>query len=204
MDEAAAEKSGGRPLKPYLDRIFRMNSKRHLPAVLAGLHLATGASGLFFGFDSNQDYADATQVIAFAGSGGLGLPDRDFYTRDDDKSKEIRARYVAHVERMFALVGDRPEAAKREAAKVMEIETALARASLTRTQRRDPYKLFHKMDAGGLKAFTRGFDWDVYLKTAGLSGLNTFNVTEPEFYKELDRQWQALSLGDIKNYLRWH
>src|SRR5712691_4452934 len=147
MDEAAVEKSGGRPLKPHLDRIFRMKSKRDLPALLAGLHLATGSSGLFFGFDSNQDYADATRVIAFAGSGGLGLPDRDFYTKDDDKSKEIRTRYAAHVARMFGLLGDPPGAARREAAQVMEIETRLARASLTRTERRDPYKLFHKTDA---------------------------------------------------------
>src|SRR5882724_4130898 len=204
MDEAAVEKLGAQPLKRTLDRINGMKSKRDLPAVLAGLHLATGSSGLFFGFDSNQDYADATQVIAFAGSGGLGLPDRDFYTKDDDKSKELRARYVAHVGRMFDLLGDSPDAAKREAAKVMEIETALARASLTRTERRDPYKLFHKMDSGGLKALTPGFDWDVYLETAGLSRLNTFNVTEPEFFKELDKQWRSLSLADIKTYLRWH
>ena len=204
MDEAAVEKSGGRPLKPYLDRIFRMKSKRDLPAVLAGLHLVTGGSGFFFGFDSNQDYADATQVIAFAGSGGIGLPDRDYYTKDDDKSKEIRARYVAHVGRMFELLGDSPGAAKREAGKVMEIETALARASLTRTQRRDPYQLFHKMDARGLKALAPGFEWDAYLKTAGLSRLDTFNVTEPEFFKELGKQWQALGLADIKTYLRWH
>ena len=204
MDEAAVEKSGGRPLKPTLDRIFRMKSKRDLAALLAGLHLATGGSGFFFVFGSNQDFADSTSVIAFAGAGGLGLPDRDYYTKDDDKSKEIRARYVAHVGRMFELLGDSPEAAKREAAKVMEIETTLAKASLTRTQRRDPYQLFHKMDAKGLKALTPGFDWDVYLKTAGLSRLNTFNVTEPEFFKELERQWQALSLADIKTYLRWH
>src|SRR5712671_7754846 len=123
MDEAAVEKSGGRPLKPALDRIFRMKSKRDLPAVLARLQLASGSGGLFFGFDSNQDYADATQVIAFAGSGGLGLPDRDFYTKDEDKSKEIRARYVAHVARMFELLGDSSDTAKREAGKVMEIET---------------------------------------------------------------------------------
>jgi len=204
MDEAAVEKSGAQPLKRTLDRINGMKSKRDLPAVLARLHLVTGSSGLFFGFGSNQDFADSTGVIAFAGSGGLGLPDRDFYTQDDGKSKELRARYAAHVERMFELLGDRPDAARREAGKVMEIETALAKASLTRTQRRDPYKLFHKMDAAGLKALTPGFDWGAYLKTAGLSRLNTFNVTEPEFYKELDRQWQALGLGDIKTYLRWH
>ena len=89
MDEAAVERSGGRPLRPTLDRISGMKSKRDLPAVLAGLHLATGHGGAFFGFGSNQDYADATQVIAFAGAGGLGLPDRDFYTKDDDKSKEF-------------------------------------------------------------------------------------------------------------------
>jgi endothelin-converting enzyme/putative endopeptidase len=204
MDEAAVEKSGVRPLKRTLDRINGMKSKRDLPAMLARLHLITGDSGLFFGFDSGQDYADATQVIAFAGSGGLGLPDRDFYTKEDDKAKELRTKYAAHVGRMFELLGDGPETAKREAGKVMEIETALARASLTRTQRRDPYQLFHKMDAGGLKALTPGFDWGVYLKTAGLSRWNTFNVTEPEFYKELARQWRALSLEDIKTYLRWH
>ena len=204
MDEAAVERSGGRPLRPYLDRISGMKSKRDLPAVLAGLHLATGHGGAFFGFGSNQDYADATQVIAFAGAGGLGLPDRDFYTKDDDKAKELRARYAAHVARMFGLLGDPPGAARREAAKVMEIETKLARASLTRTQRRDPYRLFHKTDAAGLRALTPGFDWDAYLKTAGLYGLNAFNVTEPDFFKELDRQWQSLSLSDIKTYLRWH
>jgi len=203
-NEAAVEKLAAQPLKRTLDRINGMKSKSDLAAVLARLHLATGSSSLFFGFDSNQDYADATQVIAFAGSGGLGLPDRDFYTKDEDKSKEIRARYAAHVGRMFELLGDSPEAAKREAGKVMEIETALAKASLTRTQRRDPYRLFHKMDAKGLKALTPGFVWDVYLRTAGLSRLNTFNVTEPEFFKELDRQWRSLGLADIKTYLRWH
>src|SRR5882762_4049758 len=97
MDEAAVEKSGGRALKPYLDRIFRMKSKRDLAALLAQLHLATGGSGFFFVFGSNQDFADSTRVIAFAGAGGIGLPDRDFYTKDDDKSKELRARYAAHV-----------------------------------------------------------------------------------------------------------
>jgi len=203
MDEAAVEKSGGRPLKPHLERIFRMKSKRDLPAVLAALHLATGA-GAFFGFDSNQDYADATRVIAFAAAGGLGLPDRDFYTKDDARTQDLRGRYAAHVARMFELLGDPPEAAAREAAKVMEIETALARASLTRTQRRDPHQLFHKADAAGLKALTPGFDWDVYLETSGLPRLNAFNVTEPEFYRELDRQWRALDLADIKTYLRWH
>ena len=204
MDEAAIEQLGAKPLQPNLARIDAMQSKRDLPQVLATLHLATGDSGLFFGFGSNQDYADASSVIAFASGGGLGLPDRDYYTKDDDRSKDIRAKYVGHVARMFELLGDPPEVARRKADKVMEIETALARASLTRVEKRDPYKLFHKVDRKGLRAMAPQFDWESYLKTAGLARLDTFNVTEPGFYKELEKQLQSDSLDDIKTYLRWH
>ena len=204
MDEEAVEKLGARPLEPLFARVRAMKSKRDLPAALGELHLATGDSGLFFGFGSNQDFADSSSVIAFASGGGLGLPDRDYYTKDDDKSKDIRAKYVAHVTRMFQLLGDEPEAARRKADKVMEIETALAKASLTRVDKRDPYKLFHKMDRKGLRATTPAFSWDAYLKVVGLARLDRFNVTEPAFYKELDRQLGANSLDDIKTYLRWH
>jgi putative endopeptidase len=204
MDEAAAEKRGAAPLKPFLDRIDALKSRNELAALLGSLHLATADDGLFFGFGSDQDYSNSTQVIAFASSGGLGLPDRDYYLKDDDKSKEIRAKYLAHVAKMFELLGDAPDAAKAHAQKVMEMETALAKASLTRVERRDPYKLFHKMDLKGLQALTPGFDWREYLKAAGLRQLDTFNVTEPAFYQELERQWQSRSIDDIKTYLRWH
>src|ERR1700682_2439395 len=204
MDEAAVEQLGAKPLQPNLARIDAIKSKRDIPQVLANLHLATGDSGLFFGFGSNQDYADASSVIAFASGGGLGLPDRDYYTKDDDRSKHIRAKYVTHVTRTFELLGDSPEVAWRKADKVMEIETALAKASLTRVAKRDPYKLFHKVDLKGLRAMAPELDWESYLKTAGLARLNTFNVTEPEFYKEVEKQLQSNSLDDIKTYLRWH
>ena len=204
MDEAAAEKRGAAPLKPYFAAIDGMVSKRDLPATLAHLHLATGDSGLFFGFGSNQDFENSTQVIAFAGHGGLGLPDRDYYLKDDEKSKDIRAKYLAHVTRMFELLGDPAETAKRNAAKVMEIELALAAASLSRVDRRDPYKIFHKMDLKKLRALTPAFDWNPYLKTLGAERVATFNVTQPEFYKALDRQIASLDLADIKVYLRWH
>ena len=204
MDEATVDKLGAKPLAPYLARIDAMKSKRDIPRVLGELHLATGDAGLFFGFGSNQDFADASKVIAFARGGGLGLPDRDYYTREDDKSKEIRAKYVAHVTKMLELLGDSPEVARRKADKVMEIETALAKASLTRVDKRDPYKLFHKVDLKGLRAMTPVFDWDGYLKTAGFDRLDTFNVTEPQFYKELENQLRSNSLDDIKTYLRWH
>ena len=204
MDEAAVEKLGVQPLRAHLARIAALKSKGELSALLADLHLATGDAGLFFGVGSNQDFADSSQVIAFAVSGGLGLPDRDYYTKDDAKSKDIRAKYVAHVTRMFQLLGDEPVAARRNAAKVMQMETALAKATLTQVDKRDPYKLFHKMDRKALVAMTPGFDWNAYLTVVGLPQFDTFNVTEPDFYAELEKQLNARSLADIKTYLRWH
>ena len=107
-------------------------------------------------------------------------------------------------QKMFELLGDQPDRAKAEAAKVLEIETVLAKASLTRVERRDPYKLFHKVDFKGLQAMTPDFDWSVYIKGVGLAPQNVFNVDQPAFYAELDKQFKTLSLDDIKTYLRWH
>ena len=204
MDEAAIEKLGAQPLKPYLERIDGMKSKEELPELLGELHLRTAGGGLFFSFSADQDFSDATQVIAFTRAGGLGLPDRDYYLTEDDKSKEIRAQYLAHVQHALELLGDKPDDAKREAAKVMEIETALARASLTRVERRDPYKAFHKMDAKELQSLTPAFDWHAYLERMGMAKLDTFNVSQPAFHREMDQQLRTLSLDDIKTYLRWH
>jgi endothelin-converting enzyme/putative endopeptidase len=204
MDEAAVNKLGAKPLQPYLEQIAAMQSTKDLPASLASLHTSLRTEGLFFGFGSNQDFENSQNVIAFAEAGGLGLPDRDYYTKSDEKSVDIRNKYVAHVQKMFELLGDKPEVAKAEAAKVMEIETAFAKASLTRVERRDPYKLFHKVDFKGLQAMTPDFDWSIYIKDIGLSAQNTFNVTQPAFYAELDKQLKALNLEDIKTYLRWH
>ncbi|HUQ28360.1 MAG TPA: M13 family metallopeptidase [Usitatibacter sp.] len=204
MDEAAVEKLGARPLAPYLKRINAMKTKRELGALLGDLHLVSGDAGFFFGIGSNQDFENSSQVIAFASAGGLGLPDRDYYSKDDAKSKEIREKYVAHVARVFQLLGDKADVAARKAAVVMDMETALAKASLTRVDRRDPYKLFHKMDGKGLRALAPGYDWDAYLARLGLARLDTFNVTEPEFIKMLDQELARRSLDDIKAYLAWH
>jgi putative endopeptidase len=203
MDEAVVNKLGGKPLQPYLDQIAAMQSTKDLPALLAGLHTSLQTEGLFFNFGSNQDFENSQNVIAFAEAGGLGLPDRDYYTKSDEKSFDIRNKYVVHVQKMFELLGDKPGVAEAEAAKVMEIETALAKASLTRVERRDPYKLFHKVDFKGLQAMTPDFDWSIYIRDIGLAAQNTFNVMQPEFYAELDKQLKALNLEDIKTYLRW-
>jgi len=204
MDEAAVEKLGAKPLEPLLAKVTAMNSKAELPRLLAELHLETGDSGLFFGFGSNQDFQDSNKMIAFAVAGGLGLPDRDYYTKDDAKSQEIRAKYLEHMARMFVLLGDSPGAAARNAAKVMEVETELARASLTRVESRDPYNLFHKYDYAGLKKLTPRFDWSAYFKGLAFTRTASFNVTEPKFFGALDAQLGSLALDDIKTYLRWH
>jgi endothelin-converting enzyme/putative endopeptidase len=204
MDEAAVEKLGATPLKPSLAAIEALKSKKELATLLAREHLSTGGESLLFGFGSDQDFADSSQVIAFAVAGGLGLPDRDYYTKTDPKSEEIRQKYVAHVEKMLQLIGDAPDAAKKEAQTIMQIETALAKASLTRVEQRDPHNLFHKMDLKQLKALTPGFDWDIYLKSSGIGSVNTFNVTEPKFFQEVEKELQAVSLADLKTYLRWH
>jgi putative endopeptidase len=204
MDEAAIEQRGAQPLQPYFDQIDAMRSVRDLPPVLARLHMALADDGLFFSFGSGQDFADSSRVIAFANGGGIGLPDRDSYLKTDAKSAEIRTKYVAHIARMFGLLGESGGQARGSAAKVMQIETALARATLSRVDKRDPYKLFHKMNAKGLQALTPGFDWHAYLAALGETKLSTFNVTEPAFYKELGKQWRGNDLVAIKTYLRWH
>jgi endothelin-converting enzyme/putative endopeptidase len=204
MDEQVIEKRGSAPLKPYLDQIASMRSNRDLPRVLASLQMELADEGLFFGFDSNQDFADSSRVIAFASAGGLGLPDRDSYLKLDDRSREIRAKYVAHIANTFKLLGEPAEQAQRDADKVMAIETALAKASLSRVDKRDPYKLFHKTSLKGLQALTPGFDWKTYLAGIGEPKLASFNVTEPAFFKEMSKQLRANDLPAIQTYLRWH
>ncbi|HVZ18300.1 MAG TPA: M13 family metallopeptidase [Terriglobales bacterium] len=203
MDEAAVNKLGSAPLKPYLDRVAGLKSLNDLPALLAYLHVRMHGDP-FFNFGSNQDFENSDNVIAFAEAGGLGLPDRDYYTKDGAHSQELRTKYIAHVAKMFQLLGDQADVAQKEADIVMRIETALAKPQLTRVERRDPYKLFHKMNAHGLQELTPHFQWAGYVKDIGLSQQDVFNVTQPEFYKALDQELTALSLDDIKTYLRWH
>jgi len=204
MDEAAVERAGAAPLNAALQQIAALQSLADLPAFLAHQHLTLYASSMFFSFGSNQDYADSSSMIAFADVGGLGLPDRDYYTKTDAKSEETRQKYIAHMTEMFQLLGDSPQAAAANAATVMRIETALAKASLTRVETRDPYKLFHKMTAAEVQALTPSFKWKDYLTALDAPPIKTFNVTQPAFYREFENQLKTDSLDDIKTYLRWH
>jgi putative endopeptidase len=204
MDEPAIEKAGKAALDPELAEIAGLASKHDLAAYLGRKHLTLFGSGLAFGFGSNQDFEDSTQVIAFAGAGGLGLPDRDYYTKTDPKSEEIRKTYVAHVARMLELSGEPKQEAATDADTVIGMETTLAKASLTRVERRDPYKLFHKLDRDQLRALTPDFAWDDYLHQQDLDAVKVTNVTEPAFYKALDQLIDSQSLTAWKTYLRWH
>jgi endothelin-converting enzyme/putative endopeptidase len=204
MDEAAVEKAGAAPLKPELEQIAALKSIGELPALLGRLHLGIAGDHMLFGFGSNQDYADSSQVIAFANAGGLGLPDRDYYTKTDAKSQETRQKYVEHMQKIFELLGEEPRLAGTHARTVMSIETALAKSSLTLVDKRDPYKLFHKLTRAQLQALTPAFQWDVYLKTSNAPDSPVVNVTEPAFYKELQAQLKSRSLAEWKTYLRWH
>jgi endothelin-converting enzyme/putative endopeptidase len=204
MNESAAEKAGAAPLDATLRQIAALKSLRDLPAFLGRQHLTLYASSMLFDFASNQDYADSSSVIAYADAGGLGLPDRDYYIKTDAKSEEIRQKYVAHIAEMLQLLGDSAENAAAEAKTVMRIETALAKASLTRVERRDPYKLFHKMTPAQLQALTPSFRWSAYLAAMQAPSIKVVNVAQPAFYKEMETQLKTDSLDDLKAYLRWH
>jgi endothelin-converting enzyme/putative endopeptidase len=204
MDEAAIGKAGAGPIEPVLRQIDGLKSLNDLPVFLASQHLTLYASSMLFSFGSNQDYANSSAVIAFADAGGLGLPDRDYYSKMDAKSVEIRQKYAAHIARMFELLGDTTSAAAANAATVVRIETALANASLTRVEERDPYKLFHKMSRSELQALTPSFHWDAYLAALRMPPARQINVTQPAFYRALETELKTDSLADLKAYLRWH
>ena len=203
MDEKAVDEAGAAPLRPDLEAIARLARTSDLAPLLARLHLSSGEGPLFF-FGSGQDYADSSRMIAFAYAGGLGLPDRDYYVKTDAKSQEIRARYVEHVARVFELLGDGAAAAKAEAQTVMAMETALAQASLTRVEKREPHNLFHKMTAAQLEQLTPSFSWAAYWNGLGLPAQSEINVTEPKFFEEVERLLTQRGIRDWKTYLRWH
>src|SRR5664279_1968453 len=202
MDESVVEKLGAKPMQSALDQVQAVKNVRDLAPVVAGLHLASDT--LLFNSGAQQDPDNSDAMIVGVGQGGLGLPDRDYYTKDDAKSKEIRERYLQHVQKMFELLGDSPDVAKKEAATVMGMETSLAKASLTRVERRDPYKLKHKMTVSDLYKIAPDFDWNVFFSTSSVPDFKILNVSWPDFFKDVDSQIKSASLEDWQTYIRWH
>jgi putative endopeptidase len=202
MDESAIEKGGAKPLDPDLQRIAALRSKQDLPNEIVRLH-QQGADVLF-NFDSGADFRNASQEIGQLDQGGLGLPDRDYYFKDDPKSVELREKYVAHVRKMLELLGDSPDKAGAEAKVVMEIETGLAKGALDQTSRRDPQKIYHKMSNQELASLNAAFDWNAYFLGVGAPKFESLNVVEPDFVKRMRTVIDSHSVDDWKAYLRWH
>jgi len=200
MDELAIEAAGLKPLQSELDRINRMQSKQDIADVL--ISLADGAA--LFNFGSQQDFRDSNQIVADVDQGGLGLPDRDYYVKDDSNFPEIRKAYVAHVATMFELLGDKPDVAAGEAATVMRIETELAKGSQTLVERRNPWNLDHKLSVGELSALSPAFRWNTYLAGVGLASLRSLNVSSPGFVKAMNAEIEKEGLDQWKTYLRWN
>ena len=201
MDMARIDANGLAPLGADLARIDGIRNGKDLQAVVAHLH-RYGIDAMF-SFGSTQDAKNASSVIGEATQGGLGLPERDYYFKDDERTKTIRAEYLKHVARVFELSGDDGPRAAARARAVMAIETSLAEKSMTAIEMRDPNALYHKMDERALKALTPSFAWPEYFRALGARRIGDINVAQPEFFRNLDRQIGAVSLDDWKSYLRW-
>jgi putative endopeptidase len=199
MDEKAVEALGAKPLSAGLQHIDKLSSK----ADIADLASRMPSADVLFNFGSDQDFKDSSQVIAEADQGGLGLPDRDFYFKEDAKSAEIRKAYVSHVQKMLELMGEQPATAATDAQTVMRIETELARGSMTRVERRDPTKLYHKLTSSGLQQISPSFQWAHYFAKVGLPSLTSLNVVAPDFFKTMNAELEKEDLANWKTYLRW-
>ena len=204
MDEPRIEALGSKPLEPALSALARVKDRKALAGWLADQHLSGSTSQLLFGFGSEQDASDATQFIAAVYAGGLGLPDRDDYLDQDPRSVGLRAKYREHVQTLLGILGDDAATARSTAALVLDIETALARASLTRVERRDPYKVFHRVGVAELGKLAPAFDWTTYLARMGLPGVGVLNVSQPGFLEAVGAELRRRPLVDWKRYLRWH
>jgi putative endopeptidase len=201
MDTAAIAQAGTTPLDPLLTQIAGIVDTKSIAPVVAALQI--DGVDAFFGFGSSADAKDSTTNIAEVDQGGLGLPNRDYYTNTDDKSVQLRAAYVAHVSKMLALIGETQAQADADAQTVLAIEIALAKNSLTDVQQRDPQATYHKMDAAALAKLSPNFDWNAFFTASGVSP-TAINVSEPDFFSGFSTLLGQWTPAQIKTYLRWH
>lgn len=213
IDEKAVDAGSAHDLAPELRRIDALRSKSELAEEVAHLHMTmpgawdfdnNAARVAFFGFGSVQDLDNASMVVVFVDQGGMGLPGRDFYLKDDAKSSEIRSKYVSHVSKMLALSGETKDQAEKDAAMILTMETALAKAAMDNVSRRDPAKLNNKLSLEQLQALTPSFNWKQYVSLTGAPAPHHYLVTAPEFFKGLEQVIQQHPLEHWKAYLRWH
>jgi putative endopeptidase len=202
MDEAAIDAAGTKPINDELTRIAAISNRADLIAALAS-QTSMGMSPLF-NFYVDQDARNTLRYIPQLAQGGLGLPDRDYYLKTDAKTKDIRTKYIAHVERMFTLLGDAPDVAKKNAATVMTMETQLAKASMDNVAMRDPQATYHLMPLAQFSKINPKVDWAGYFDKIGLATPGDMNIGQPKFFAEADRMLVSTSLDQWKTYLRWN
>jgi len=200
MDEAKVEADGARPISPEIDRIEKISDAGSLAAEVARLH-ERGVNALF-GFGSQQDRKNSEEVIVAAVQGGIGLPDRDYYLKDDEKTRKIRDQYSAHVAKMMELLGDEPARAAAEAKDILGIETLLAQASMTRVERRDPGATYHRMTLAAVRDLAPDFEWKAYWESIGAPP-SAVNVAQPDFLRGMAKDLRDIPLARWKTYLRW-
>ncbi len=201
MNEKSIDAAGIAPIQPDLARIDALRSPAGLPQTIALLHAVRIPA--VFAFGSTQDFKNTDQVVGGIQQAGLGLPDRDYYTKDDPKSKEIRVRYVQHVAEMLHLLGDSTDQAQREAQNIMALETALAKASMTNVETRDPVATYHKMTRDELQQLTPSFSWAEYFAAIGDPGLQSVVVGQPDFLKEFEQLIATTPVNTWQDYFRW-
>ncbi len=201
MDEAAIEKAGIMPLRPILRDIEKIKTADHLQKQIAVLH-NTGIPVLF-GLGGGPDLKNSSIVIVNAGQGGLSLPNRDYYTNDDAKSKETREKFVEYMTNMFKLLRDTPEKAAANAATVMEIQTRLANASLKPVDLRNPDNRYNKMTLKAAQDVMPNFSLARYLTDRGIPAVSDINIGQPAFFKEVNSILKDVSVESWKTYLRW-
>lgn len=202
MNEPLIEQRGIEPMRSELERIAHIDTKQELLDEVARLHEMQ--VGVFFVFDSTPDPKDANMTIAELDQGGLGLPEKDFYTRTDEKSKEIRDKYVAHIAKVFGMIGVPADAAQQKAKQVMALETSLAGASLDVTSRRDPQQLIHEMPKGDLAQLAPDFNFDEFFTQLRTPDFTKLNVAVPAFFRSLDTLLKNTNMSDLRDYMTWH
>lgn len=203
MNVGLANKLGAEPIQPELEAIAALKEKKQLAAF--DVEAAKRFAGpLLFDVGVVQDQKDATKQILATGQRGLSLPDRDYYLLDDPHYKQIRDQYVAHMKKMFTLLGDTPEQAATEADDVLRIETALAKGSQSRTAMRNPENRYHILTVDQLQGLSPEYNWPELLAGEGVGQVKTVDVMSPDFVRTVNSQIETESLDALKHYLRWH
>ena len=201
MDSLLAEKSGLKPIEPILTDIAAINSVSDVQDYLAAQE--TYGGGAFFSFFVIPDLKNSKQMAAYLSQGGLGLPDRDYYTKTDEKSKDIREKYFAHITRMLQFLGDTQEEATAQASRIMSLETRMAEASMTNVEQRNVPALYNPMSLDELGQLVPSIDWNGYLSGMGVNGIDTLIVMQPKFMDEFEVITKEVPIVEIKEYLRW-